>query len=183
MNADDWFYEAVKYVYDNGMMNGTASNRFDPNTSLSRGMIAQVLHNLEQNPAAGSGSFTDVTPGAWYADAVNWAASQGIVDGYGNGQFGPEDNVTREQLASILYRYAQHKGYDVSVGEDTNILSYADAFEVSEWAVPAMQWACGAGIINGTGDGSTLTPQGNATRAQVATMLMRFCRYYDINAR
>ncbi len=181
--ADDWFYEAVKYVYDNGMMNGTASNRFDPNTSLSRGMIAQVLHNLEQNPAAGSGSFTDVTPGAWYADAVNWAASQGIVDGYGNGQFGPEDNVTREQLASILYRYAQHKGYDVSVGEDTNILSYTDAFEVSEWAVPAIQWACGAGIINGTGDGSTLTPQGNATRAQVATMLMRFCGYYDINAR
>ena len=116
--------------------------------------------------------------GAWYLDAVTWAASQGIVGGYGGGLFGPEDNITREQLATILYRYAQAKGYDVSVGEDTNILSYTDVADLAEYAIPAMQWACGAGVINGTGDGSTLTPQGNATRAQIATMLMRFCEEY-----
>ena len=109
---------------------------------------------------------------------MTWAAENGIVGGYGGGLFGPEDNITREQLAAILYRYAQTKGYDVSVGEDTNILSYTDTLEISEYAIPSMQWACGAGIINGTGDGSTLSPQGQATRAQIATMLMRFCGYY-----
>ena len=181
VDADDWFCEAVQYVYDNGIMNGVGDNRFAPNASLSRGMIAQVLYNLEQQPAAGSGNFTDVISNAWYADAVNWAAAQGIVGGYGNGQFGPEDNITREQLAAILYRYAQYKGYDVSVGKDTNILSYSDAQQVSEWAVPAMQWACGVGIIQGSG--GALRPQGEATRAEVATMLMRLCEYYDINAR
>ena len=108
---------------------------------------------------------------------MTWAAENGIVGGYGGGLFGPEDNITREQLAAILYRYAQAKGYDVSVGEDTNILSYADALDVSEWAIPAMQWACGSGVIEGVTE-ATLVPGGTATRAQVATMLMRFCEYY-----
>ena len=107
---------------------------------------------------------------------MTWAAANGIVGGYGNGKFGPEDNITREQLATMLWRYAQTEDYDVSVGEDTNILSYTDALEISEYAIPAMQWACGAGIMEG--NAGYLTPQGDATRAQVATMLMRFCGYY-----
>ena len=108
---------------------------------------------------------------------MTWAAENGIVGGYGGGLFGPEDNITREQLAAILYRYAQVKGYDVSVGEDTNILGYTDALKISEYAIPAMKWACGAGVIMGVTE-SALLPQGSATRAQVATMLMRFCEYY-----
>ena len=113
------------------------------------------------------------------SEAVRWATSEGVVTGYGNGLFGTNDPITREQLDTMLWRYAQTEGYDVSVGEDTNILSYADAFTVSEYAVSALQWACGAGIISGTGDGSTLTPQGEATRAQAATVLMRFCEEYQ----
>ena len=121
--------------------------------------------------------FTDVAEGEWYTDAVRWAAGADIVGGYGNGEFGADDTITREQLAAILYRYAVYKGYDVSVGEDTNLLSYADFADLSEYAIPAMQWACGAGIVNGTSE-STLTPQGEATRAQVAAMLQRFCQQY-----
>ena len=112
--------------------------------------------------------------GTWYTEAVSWAAANEIVGGYGGGVFGPNDPVTREQLAAILHRYAAYKGYDVSSGENVNILSYTDFDQLSEWAIPAMQWACGAGIINGTSE-STITPQGEATRAQVAAMLQRFC--------
>ncbi len=108
----------------------------------------------------------------YYEQAVAWAAEKGIVNGYGD-TFGPNDNITREQFATILFRYAQYKGYDVSVGEETNILSYADAFSVSEYAIPAMQWACGAGLINGNGD--QLMPIGVANRAQAAAILHRFC--------
>jgi len=104
---------------------------------------------------------------------VLWAASVGIVQGYGNGRFGPQDNITREQMVTILYNYCKWKGIDVSVGEDTNILSYNDAFEISEWAIPAFQWACGAGIIFGK-PGGYLDPKGSATRAEFATVLMRF---------
>ena len=108
-------------------------NLFGPDDDLSRAQLCQIIYNMEGQPAtSGSSVFTDVADGAWYADAVTWAASQGIVGGYGNGLFGPEDNITREQLASILYRYAQSKGYDTSVGENTNILSYIDALEISE---------------------------------------------------
>ena len=117
-------------------------------------------------------------PAAYYGEAIRWATSEGIAGGYGGGVFGPNDPITREQLATMLWRYAQTEGYDVSVGEDTNILSYTDALDVAEYAIPAMQWAVGTGIINGTGDGSTLTPQGQATRAQAATVLMRFCEEY-----
>jgi hypothetical protein len=117
-------------------------------------------------------TFKDVEKGAYYEQAVAWAAEKGIVNGYGD-TFGPNDNITREQFATILFRYAQYKGYDVSVGEDTNILSYADAFSVSEYAIPAMQWACGAGLIHGNGD--QLMPNGVASRAQAAAILHRFC--------
>ena len=103
--------------------------------------------------------------------AIRWATSEGVAEGYGNGKFGPDDSITREQFAAMLYRYTQKYGYDVSVGEDTNILFG----QISQYAIPALQWACGGGLITGTGDGSTLTPQGQATRAQAAVMLMRFC--------
>ena len=177
VDTSAWYHEAVDYVLVNGLMSGYGNGVFGPNDHLSRAQLCQILYNKEGRPAVtGSSAFTDVADGAWYADAVTWAAENGIVGGYGGGLFGPEDNITREQLAAILYRYAQTKGYDVSVGEDTNILSYADALDVSEWAIPAMQWACGSGVINGVTD-STLVPQGNATRAQAATMLMRFCSY------
>lgn len=119
-------------------------------------------------------SITDVADGTWCTDAVAWAAEHEIVGGYGDGMFGHNDPVTREQLTAILYRYTVYKGYDVSVGESTNILSYADFDAISEYAIPAMQWACGAGVINGTSE-STLSPKGEATRAQIATMLQRFC--------
>ena len=175
--ANAWYTDAVAYVYRHDLMAGYGENLFGPDDDLSRAQLCQIIYNMEGQPAtSGSSVFTDVADGAWYADAVTWAASQGIVGGYGNGLFGPEDNITREQLASILYRYAQSKGYDTSVGENTNILSYTDALEISEYAIPAMQWACGAGIMEG--NAGYLTPQGDATRAQVATMLMRFCENY-----
>ncbi len=169
----DWFADAVKYVADKGMMNGTSKATFGPNDSTTRGMIVTVLYRLENEPSAAAASFTDVVSGQYYTDAVAWANANGIVTGYGNGKFGPNDVVTREQLAAILYRYAQYKKYDVSVGEDTNILSYADVQSVSAYAIPAMQWAGGAGIVNGSN--GKLNPQNNATRAEVATMLMRYC--------
>lgn len=173
-----WYEDAVAYVYRHDLMSGFSEDTFGPNAALSRAQLCQILYNMEGRPAVtGSGSFSDLADGAWYTDAVTWAASQGIVDGYGGGLFGPDDNITREQLASILYRCAQARGDDVSVGEDTNILSYSDAADVAEYAVSAMQWACGAGVITGISE-SALAPRGEATRAQTAAMLMRFCEQY-----
>ena len=174
MDDGDWFADAVRFVYENGMMNGVSETSFAPHATTSRSMIVTILYRLEGEPVVDYAmGFTDVAGDAYYAEAVRWAASEGIVGGYGGGLFGSDDAVTREQLAAILYRYAVYKGYDVSIGEDTNILSYADFADLSEYSIPAMQWACGAGIVNGTSE-STLTPQGEATRAQVAAMLMRF---------
>ena len=174
----DWFADAVRFVYENGMMNGTGDTTFAPDATTSRSMIVTILYRLEGEPVVDDAmDFSDVAGDAWYTDAVRWAAGEGIVGGYGNGLFGSDDAVTREQLAAILYRYAVYKGYDVSIGEDTNLLSYDDFEDLSEYAIPAMQWACGAGIVNGTSE-STLTPQGEAERAQVAAMLMRFCEQY-----
>ena len=171
----DWFADAVRFVYENGMMNGVSETYFAPHATTSRSMIVTILYRLEGEPVVDDAmDFTDVAGDAYYAEAVRWAASEGIVGGYGGGLFGSDDAVTREQLAVILYRYAVYKGYDVSIGEDTNILSYADFADLSEYAIPAMQWACGAGVITGVTD-ATLVPQGEATRAQVAAMLMRFC--------
>ena len=174
VSANDWFASAVDYVTGKGMMNGTAANTFSPKANTTRGMVVTVLYRLENQPSTSAASFTDVASGAYYANAVAWANANGIVSGYGSGKFGPNDKVTREQLAAILYRYAQYKKYDVSVGEDTNILSYDDAQSISSYAIPAIQWACGAGVVTGK-SGSKLDPKGNATRAEVAAMLMRFC--------
>ena len=176
--AGAWYEDAVAYVYRHDLMSGYSEDLFGPNNDLSRAQLCQIIYNMEGRPTvAGGSSFSDVADGAWYTDAVTWAASQGIVDGYGGGLFGPDDNITREQLASILYRYAQAKGYDVSIGEDTNILSYSDASDVAEYAISAMQWACGSGVITGISE-SALAPRGEATRAQAAMMLMRFCEQY-----
>ena len=173
VNSTDWFYDPVMYVVNAGLFNGTSTYMFSPNAPMTRAMIVTVLYRLEGMPAvSGANPFDDVAPGMWYTDAVIWAVQNGIVTGYNDNTFGTDDSVTREQLVTILYRYAKYKGYDVSVGEDTNILSYLDAFEISEYAIPAMQWACGAGIIEGSA--GNLMPAANATRAQVAAILMRF---------
>ena len=141
--------------------------------NLTRSMIAQVLYNLEERPEApGAAGFTDVAAGAWYADAVNWAAARGIVKGYDTGAFGPEDSVTREQLAAILYRYAQAKGYDTTQG-GMAVREFSDSASISDWAQTAMSWAVNAQVLSGKGNG-VLDPQGTATRAEVAQMLMNF---------
>lgn len=172
VSANDWFASAVDYVTGKGMMNGTADNTFSPKANTTRGMVVTVLYRLENQPSTSAASFTDVASGAYYANAVAWANANGIVSGYGSGKFGPNDKVTREQLAAILYRYAQYKKYDVSGANSLD--GYTDAQSVSSYAVPALQWACGAGVVTGK-SGSKLDPKGNATRAEVAAMLMRFC--------
>lgn len=166
-----WYTQAVRYVYEKGLMSGTSATVFSPNATTSRSMIATILWRMAGSPVVDYAmDFSDVPQGQWYSEAIRWAASQGIVSGYGD-TFGTNDPITREQLAVMLYRFAQVKGYDVSVGENTNILSYTDVEDVAEYAIPAMQWAVGAGVITGTGDGSTLSPKGQATRAQAAVML------------
>lgn len=175
VNSADWFYDSVRYVWENGLMNGTTENGFEPNSDITRGMIVTILHRLAGKPETEAANpFRDVADDAYFAEAIVWAAEQGVVTGYDTTTFAPNDPITREQLAAILWRYAKISGVDVSVGEDTNILSYDDAMAVSEYAVAAMQWACGAGIINGVTE-STLEPQGRATRAQAAAILHRFC--------
>lgn len=169
---DAWYYPSVSYVYEHGMMTGMTDTIFAPNTTLSRAMIAQVLYNLEGKPAAIGGNFTDVNRGDWYADAVNWAAKEGIVAGMGDGTFAPNAPLTREQMASILHRYAKYNNYDIKANGSLSI--FADAYKISPWAKDAMSWAVGHDVINGMGN-STIAPQGTATRAQVATVLMNFC--------
>ena len=175
--ADAWYAEAVQYVYENGLMTGTSNTTFSPDLTTSRSMIATILWRMAGSPVVNYAmDFADVPADQWYAEAVRWASSEGIVGGYGNGSFGTGDPITREQFAVMLYRFAQKQGYDVSVGENTNILSYTDVSSVSEYAIPAMQWAVGSGVITGMGD--TLAPQGETTRAQAAMMLMRFSEQY-----
>ena len=172
VSANDWFASAVDYVTGKGMMNGTAANTFSPKANTTRGMVVTVLYRLENQPSTSAASFTDVASGAYYANAVAWANANGIVSGYGSGKFGPNDKVTREQLAAMLYRYAQNKKYDVSGAKSLD--GYTDAQSVSSYAVPALQWANAAGVVTGK-SGSKMDPKGYATRAEVAAMLMRFC--------
>ena len=175
VRPEDWFYADVRYVYEAGLMNGTAEGLFSPDLFTSRAMIVTVLWRLSGSPVVNYYMpFADVDQASWYAEAVRWAASCGIVAGYGNGNFGPNDPITREQLAAILYRCAAYRQEDTSIGADTNILSFTDAASVSEYAVPALQWACGAGILQGA-DGALL-PTHPATRAQTAAMLARYLK-------
>ena len=177
LTAAAWYHDGVHYCLENGLMRGVSGGKFLPDGSTTRAQLVTILWRLEGSPEpADTVSFGDIADGAWYAKAVRWAAGSGVVKGYGNGNIGPDDAVTREQMVTILYRFAQHKGYDVSAGEDTNILSFNDTLTVSEYAIPAMQWACGSGMVNGIAQEGEmfLAPKDTTTRAQIATLMMRF---------
>lgn len=168
-----WAMDAILYVSDNEIMNGVGEERFSPEGNLGRGMMAQIIYNMEGRPAVLAGqTFTDVPADAWYAEAVNWAAQAGIVGGHGNGTFTPEADISREQLAKILYEYAKYKGYSVDAREDLG--KFTDTDEVSTWAVDYVKWAVAEGLIEGK-PGDRIDPTGTATRAEVATIMMRFC--------
>ena len=172
VDENDWFYDAVTYVYSEGMMDGVSDTQFAPNSNLTRGMVVTMLYRLEDEPrVTGFSGFDDVASGAWYADAVTWAAENGIVNGVSDAEFAPNDNITREQLAAILYRYAEYNDYDVSGRDDLS--EFTDRSSISSYALDAMRWAVDEGLITGITD-TTIEPQGTATRAQAATMFMRF---------
>ena len=170
VQPDDWYIDVVKYALENGLMTGVSETEFAPDLATTRGMVASVLYRLEGGPEAEDAGFSDVSADAWYADAVNWAASVGVVAGYGDA-FGANDAITREQLAAILCNYAAYKGEDVSSGAALD--GYSDAASVSDWAGESVEWAVAEGLLSGVTN-NELAPQGSATRAQVAAMLQRF---------
>ena len=172
VSEKDWFYGDVMFVYENGLMLGTSKTLFSPYGTATRGMMATILWRMEGSPAPkGKNSFTDVEAGKWYADAITWTAENGIFAGYGKDKFGPDDPITREQLAAIFYRYADYKGYDLTVKGNPD--TFKDADRITDYAKTAMQWAVGSGLVKGK-SGNLLDPQGTATRAEIAAMLHRF---------
>ncbi|MFQ7139079.1 S-layer homology domain-containing protein [Evtepia sp.] len=169
----DWFYDAVRYAYETGLMDGVGDNLFAPNSETTRAQLVTILYRLEGEPeVSGTSGFTDVEADTWYTDAVAWAAANGIVNGVSETEFAPGKDITREQLATILFRYAEAKGYDVSARADLS--AYPDADQIQSYAAESVAWAVAEGLIQGFED-NTLRPAGNATRAQIATILMRFC--------
>ena len=169
---NDWFYNAVKYVTEQGLMNGIGSSTFSPNTPMSRAMFATVLHRLAGQPGvSGHSAFSDVVDGQWYTDAVQWASENGIILGYGDGSFGTNNNIPREQAVTLLYRYSEVMGLDISGQADLS--KYSDASKISDWAQSGMRWAVGAGIVSGRSS-TTLAPQGQITRAEVAQILLNY---------
>ena len=178
VSEKDWFYGDVMFVYENGLMLGTSKTLFSPHGTATRGMMATILWRMEGSPAPkGKNSFTDVATGKWYADAITWTAENGIFAGYGKDKFGPDDPITREQLAAIFYRYADYKGYDLTV--KGNLDKFKDADKITDYAKTAMQWAVGNGLVKGK-SGNLLDPQGTATRAEIAAMLHRFIEKYEL---
>ena len=172
VSGSDWFYNDVRYVYEKGIMDGTGADRFSPNAPLTRAMIVTILYRMAGSPVmSGASDFKDVDSNKWFAKAVAWAAANGIVNGYGDSLFGPNDPVTREQLAAILYRYAVYGGM-TAVTLEENLGSFADTAQLSAYAIQAMNWAVGQGLINGSG--SNLVPKAQATRAQVAAIIHRY---------
>lgn len=172
-----WYRDGVGYVLKNSLIANYENRCFGPDDAASREVAVNALWRLGGRPeTAAAETFSDVSAETHYMDAICWANENGIASGYGDGTFGPGDPLTREQMVTILWQYAKYKGYDVSVGEETNILSYCDAFEISEYAIPAMQWACGSGVLTGlnSAEGMVLNPVGNTTRAQLSVVLMRF---------
>ena len=170
----DWFYDAVRYAYENGLMDGVGDSLFAPNSDTTRAQLVTILYRLEGEPeVSGTSGFTDVAADTWYTDAVAWAAANGIVNGVSETEFAPGKDITREQLATILFRYAEAKGYDVSARADLS--AYPDADQIQSYAAESVAWAVAEGLIQGFED-NTLRPAGNATRAQIATILMRFCQ-------
>ena len=180
VDEDAWYAEAVQYVQENGLMAGTSSATFEPHATTSRSMIVTILYRLAGSPDISNENlgypYADVDAGSWYGAAVYWARLTGIAGGYGDGSFGPADTITREQLAVMLYRFAQTQGYDVTASADLS--GYTDAGEISSYAAHALSWASAEGIINGT-SGTTLAPQGQATRAQIAVIMMQFCERHQ----
>ena len=175
--ADAWYASAVAYVTHLGIMEGTSETAFSPMGETSRAMLVTILRRMENEPVVNYLlPFADVPAETWYTEAVRWAASEKIVFGYDTGLFGGEDTVTREQAVAIFHRYAQWKGVDVSVGENTNILSYPDVFAVGDWAIGAMQWTCGSGFLRGAVSGElvTLEPARLITRAETAALLQQY---------
>ena len=170
-----WYYDTVKYVTENGIMNGVEDGKFAPDNTLTRAMLVTILYRAEGSPEVTADSkFGDVKNADWYGAPVIWAAENGIVNGVTETEFAPNNNITREQIATIIYRYAKNfKKYDVSVGENTNILSYGDFDKISSYAIEALQYTAGSGIMKGKTE-STLNPLDNATRAEAATVVMRF---------
>ena len=178
VSEKDWFYGDVMFVYENGLMLGTSKTLFSPHGTATRGMMATILWRMEGSPAPkGKNSFTDVEAGKWYADAITWTAENGIFAGYGKDKFGPDDPITREQLAAIFYRYADYKGYDLAV--KGNLDKFKDADKITDYAKTAMQWAVGSSLVKGK-SGNLLDPQGTATRAEIAAMLHRFIEKYEL---
>ena len=174
VTESDWFYDAVTYAYENGLMDGVGTGLFAPNSETTRAQLVTILYRLAGQPApSGDSGFSDVETGIWYTDAVAWAAQNGIVNGVSDTQFAPGDDITREQLAVILYRYATYQGYDVSQRADLS--GFVDAGTISTYAQEALSWANAQGLVLGFEDDS-LRPQGNASRAQIAAVLMRFCQ-------
>ena len=167
-----WYHEGVDYAIAHGLMNGVGNGMFEPESSMTRAMLVTVLWRYAGSPAGWENPFTDVPNGSWFTQAVAWAAENGIVNGVGNHKFEPDSNITREQMAAILYRYAAYKGYDVS--QKADLSGYTDATSISGYAKDALAWANAQKLITGVTD-TTLNPQGSATRAQVATILMRLC--------
>ena len=170
-----WYYDTVKYVTENGIMNGVEEGKFAPDNTLTRAMLVTILYRVEGSPEVSADSkFSDVKSTDWYGAPVIWAAENGIVNGVTETEFAPNNNITREQIATIIYRYAKNfKNYDVSVGENTNILSYEDFDKISPYAIEPLQYTAGSGIMKGKTE-STLNPLDNATRAEAATVVMRF---------
>ena len=178
ISEKDWFYGDVMFVYENGLMLGTSKTLFSPHGTAMRGMMATILWRMEGSPVPkGKNSFTDVEAGKWYADAITWTAENGIFAGYSKDKFGPDDPITREQLAAIFYRYADYKGYDLTVKGDLD--KFKDADKITDYAKTAMQWAVGSGLVKGK-SGNLLDPQGTATRAEIAAMLHRFIEKYEL---
>ena len=168
-----WYHDGIHFCVENGLMQGLPGSLFAPGGTATRAQLVTILWRIAGEPEAADAGFADVSPDDWFAAAVNWAEETGIVLGYGDGSFGPADPVTREQLAAVLYRCARERGDDVAKASDVSILSFEDSAEASEWAVPALQWACSTGVIAGTTE-SALSPKATATRAQIAAMIMRF---------
>jgi len=175
IKEDAWYYDAVKYCCENHLTLGLTENTFGPDKAASRSMIVYSLWKLKGSPYKGINTFTDVDDAAYYADAVAWAASENIISGYSAELFGPDDEITREQFASVLYRFAQYNGWNTTKG---SLDKYIDADTISEYALPALSWATEHQIINGMAD-SLLTPQGNTTRAQMAAIFMNICENYE----
>ena len=174
---DVWYYDAVKAVFDRKLMVGVDDTHFEPETDVTRGMFVTTLYRLESEPEISTEDiFTDVAQDAYYANAVAWANANGIVEGYSESEFAPDEKITREQIAAIMYRYVKYKGADTSIGENTNILSYDDFDEISEYAIPAMQWSVGSGVLVGRTD-TTLNPLETTTRAEAAAVFNRITEY------